>query len=403
VQSCALDKAFFTTRYVFLHVYLPLSILSKVILALHNEEFDFRSKDIVHQISRAELNLDSRDKKACTGELTLETPMSNKLHDLAKDLEKAGQSKPQADVDNIPWNEIALEKRRPLRANFTAATSIVIPYYPYWSIFDREGDTFKSELTCFWNIANLLSATTGTVEFLEKAIERWETVDVPQGIGLQSKEERALEISKATQYTNSTPYRTSWEQWIQAGAPASRALEFLARNGLFNQMYDDQLKERRNKEFQKNQDKHKRSKSQGPNKQKEQGSHQASQKRARSKSQTGGNPLKQPNTSKEWNTREESSSSHDPRWNQGHSNWQQSWASDSYSYRGSRPDLNVSTQLQQYWQSYPVTSNPSWPTASSSSSGAPDSRNTQAHRRNDGSRGLAPPRSKQELPNDHFQ
>ena len=31
VQSCAQDKAFFTTRYVFLPVYLPLSVLSKVI------------------------------------------------------------------------------------------------------------------------------------------------------------------------------------------------------------------------------------------------------------------------------------------------------------------------------------------------------------------------------------
>jgi hypothetical protein len=128
---------------------------------------------------------------------------------------------------------------------------MVVPFYPYWSIFDKEGDTFKSELTCFWNIANLLSATTGTVEFLEKAIERWETVDVPQCIGLQTKDERTQEIFKATRYTNSPAYRNSWEQWIQAAAPASKALEFLAKNGLFNKMYEDQQKERWNKEFQK--------------------------------------------------------------------------------------------------------------------------------------------------------
>jgi hypothetical protein len=218
-----------------------------------------------------------------------------------------------------------------------------VPYYPYWSIFDREGDTFKSELTCFWNIANLLSATTGTVEFLEKAIERWETVDVPQCIGLQTKDERTEEIFKATRYTNSSAYRNSWEQWIQAAAPASKALEYLAKNGLFNQMYEDQQKERRNKEFQKNQDKHKRNKTHELNPQKEQSSHQASQKRARSKSQTGGTPWKQPNTSKEWNTREESSSSHDPSWKQGHSNWQQGWASAPYSASGHYSHPNEST------------------------------------------------------------
>ena len=84
-----------------------------------------------------------------------------------------------------------------------------MPYYPYWSIFDREGDTFKSELTCFWNIANLLSATTGTVEFLEKAIERWETVDVPHCMGLQTKDERTPEISGGRHIGGRSPPSTA--------------------------------------------------------------------------------------------------------------------------------------------------------------------------------------------------
>jgi hypothetical protein len=113
--------------------------------------------------------------------------------------------------------------------------------------------------------------------------------------------------------------------------------------------------------------------------------------------------MKQPNTSKEWNTREESSCSQDTSWKQAHSNWQQGWASDSFSFRGYHPDPNVSSHLQQHWQSYPATSSSHWPSASSSSSGASDFRNSQTHRRNDGSRGPTPPRFKQELPDDHFQ
>jgi hypothetical protein len=151
-------------------VYLPLSILSKVILALHNEELDFKSKDIIHQVGKADLLLDSNNKRACICDLILETPMSNRLLDLVCDQERESQPeqiKPQADVDHISWKEIALRKRPPLLSILETARKIRVPFYPYWSIFDRESDTFKSELTCFWNIANLLSATTGTVDFLE--------------------------------------------------------------------------------------------------------------------------------------------------------------------------------------------------------------------------------------------
>jgi hypothetical protein len=317
-----------------------------------------------------------------------------------------------------------------------------VPYYPYWSIFDKEGDTFRSELTCFWNIANLLNATTGTVEFLEKAIERWETVEVPHCIGLQTKEERTQEIFEATQYTNSPPYRTSWEQWIQAAAHSSQALAFLAKNGLFQKMYEDQLNERRNREFQKSQDKHKKNKTQAHNPPKEQNSQQNSQKRARSKSQTGGTPSKQPNISKDWNNRAESSYSHDTSWKQGHGNWQQGWASVQHRASGHYSHPNVSTSSQQDWQTYSAASSSQWPAAdasipysvsrhhtypnvstnsqqswyshsaassshwpstSSSSSGSAEQRNTQTYSHREVSENLAPPYFNSRPPKDHFQ
>ena len=384
-------------------MYLPLSILSKVILALHNEELEFKTKDIIHQVGKAELLLDSGNKRACTCELILETPMSNRLQDLAGEQEREGQTKPQADVDHISWKDITLRKRQPLLSVFETARQMVVPFYPYWSIFDKEGDTFRSELTCFWNIANLLSATTGAVDFLEKAIERWKTVDIPHCTGLQTKEERSQEILTITQYSNSTPYRNSWEQWIQAGAPASKALKFLAKNGLFHQQYEDQLKERRNKEYQKNKDKSKKNKTYDRNTQEERSTHQASRKRARSKSQSGNNSWKQPNVGKEWNTREGSNSSYDSGWNQRHSNWQQGWTPAPYNVSGYHSYPNVSTHLQQYWQSFSATSNSSWPSASSSSSGASDLRYTQTYHRNEGSKEFASPRSKREPPDDLFQ
>jgi hypothetical protein len=402
VKSCAQDKAFFTTRYVFLHVYLPLSVLSTVILALHNEELDFKSKDIIHQVGKAELLLDSGNKRACTCELILETPMSNRLQDLAGDQEREGQTNPQADVDHVSWKDITLRKRQPLITFFEAARQIVVPFYPYWSIFDKEGDTFKSELTCFWNIANLLSATTGTVDFLEKAIERWKTVDIPLCTGLQTREERRQEITTITQYHNSPAYRKSWEQWIQAGAPASKALEFLAKNGLFEQQYEDQLKVRRHNESMKNKDQSKKNRTGNQSTQEKKQAYQASHKRARSQSHQGNNPWKQPNVGKEWNTREGSSSSYNSSWNPTHSNWQQGWAPDSYSLRGYYPDPNVSSHYQQHWQSYSTASSSHWPSASSSSSGASDVRNIQNYR-NEGSRGPPQPRFKQEPPDDHFQ
>jgi hypothetical protein len=184
--------------------------------------------------------------------------MSNRLQDLVGDQERESQTeqtKPQADVDYIPWEDITLGKRLPLLSIFEAARKIVVPFYPYWSIFDRESDNFKSELTCFWNIANLLNATTGTVDFLEKAFERWKTVDISPCPGQQTKAERQNEIETITPYNNSPGYRASWEQWIRAGAPAEKALEFLAKNGLFEKQYEDQQKELKRKVFKKNKDK----------------------------------------------------------------------------------------------------------------------------------------------------
>ena len=92
-------------------------------------------------------------------------------------------------------------------------------------------------------MANLLNATLGTVDFLEKTIDRWKTVDISPCPALQTKEERQREIETISQYKNSTPYRVSWEQWIRAGALAEEALEFLAENGLFEAQYRDQQKE----------------------------------------------------------------------------------------------------------------------------------------------------------------
>ena len=153
----------------------------------------------------------------------------------------------------------------------------------------------------------------------------------------------------------------------------------------------------------KNKDQSKKNRTGNQSAQEKKQAHQASHKRARSQSHPGNNPWKQPNVGKEWNTREGSSSSYNSSWNPTHSNWQQGWAPDSYSFRGYHPDPNVSSHLQQHWQSYPATSSSHWPSASSSSSGASDSRNIQTHRRNEGSRGPPPPRFKQELPDDHFQ
>jgi hypothetical protein len=113
--------------------------------------------------------------------------MSNRLRDLVGVQARENQSdptKPPAGVDYISWKEIVLDKRPPFKSLLEKAKKIYVPFYPYWSIFDRESDNFKSELTCFWNIANLLNATTGTVDFLEKAIERWRTVDIPHCTGL---------------------------------------------------------------------------------------------------------------------------------------------------------------------------------------------------------------------------
>jgi hypothetical protein len=331
--------------------------------------------------------------------------MSNRLRDLVGVQARENQSdptKPPAGVDYISWKEIVLDKRPPFKSLLEKAKKIYVPFYPYWSIFDRESDNFKSELTCFWNIANLLNATTGTVDFLEKAIERWKTVEISPCPGLQTKEERQNEIATITQYTNSPPYRTSWEQWINAGAPAEKALEFLAKNGLFRKQYEHQQNDLKHKAFKKNKDKAAKNKPTTKTHQEEDKAKQNSQKRARSSSQTN-NPWKHPNVSKDWNTFKGSSNSHELHWNQANSYWQQGWASDPYSYSGFTSTPSFDRSYQQHWQQYPAPDNSFWTPASSSSSGATGSRDIQANRSSEGSRGPPSLRSRQELPDDHFQ
>ena len=152
--------------------------------------------------------------------------------------------------------------------------------------------------------------------------------------------------------------------------------------------------------------------------------------------------MKQPNTSKEWNTREESSCSQDTSWKQAHSNWQQGWASVPYSASGHYYHPNVSTPSQQNWQSYSAASSSQWPTASSSipysvsgyhsfpnvsthsqqnwyshsaassshwpaasssSSGSSEHRNPQTYQHREIRQNFAPPYSNPKPSNEHFQ
>jgi hypothetical protein len=58
-----------------------------------------------------------------------------------------------------------------LKSNQEQASQIHIPFHHFWNIFDREPDNIKSELTCFWAIANKLRATTGTLQFSHYQID----------------------------------------------------------------------------------------------------------------------------------------------------------------------------------------------------------------------------------------
>ena len=118
----------------------------------------------------------------------------------------------------------------------------MIPFYRYWDIFQKEPEQIKSSLTFFWGITIPLSVTTGTLNFLEVAIQRWPTICTPKAPSLQSSEEIKLELQDITKYRNNDAYRTSWEEWIHSGKEHTDALSILAKNGLFRENLADQRK-----------------------------------------------------------------------------------------------------------------------------------------------------------------
>jgi hypothetical protein len=154
---------------------------------------------------------------------------------------------------------------------------------------------------------------------------------------LQTKEARQTEVNAISQYQNSHRYKQSWEQWINAGAPASQALQFLYHNGLFQDQYKDRQKELKFKAFQqstsKTLDADNRPKtttgSENPAK-------QHSHKRARSVSQACTTPWKHSNVSQSWQDHQWSSAEQPHQWRQQESHWSQA---------GRRAITNIKDQL----------------------------------------------------------
>ena len=87
------------------------------------------------------------------------------------------------------------------------AHRIAVPFDKFWDTFGKEPEQINTEISCFWNIANILSATTGTLQFLEKAINRWTTVEPPKALSLQYEEEINQQLVLFCSYRKSPEYR----------------------------------------------------------------------------------------------------------------------------------------------------------------------------------------------------
>ena len=144
--------------------------------------------------------------------------------------------------EELPWKQATLSKLPPLYPRLDQVSNLQIPHYKFWDIFCREPSTIQADLTCFWAVATALSATTGSIHFLENAIERWTTLESSQDSMLQTEEEIQKDIEIATSTNKLPAFARAFREWAKQGCDASKALAVLDMHGLYKDQRSCQIK-----------------------------------------------------------------------------------------------------------------------------------------------------------------
>jgi hypothetical protein len=192
---------------------------------------------------------------------------------------------------------------------------------------------------------------------MENAIERWQTIELPSSLSLQTLEERQMEIDSVSRYQQSPEFKRSWMEWIQAGATANQALEFLSRNGLFHDQYVDQQRGLRAQAFKKS----KQQETEGDKRQRGTPTDdlppQHYQKKARSSSQANTTIWRPPNVVQNW-YQQQSYRSQQQAWSTQH-HWKNAQAHTAPTEPSSTQNTTSSNSTAQGWPSYSTSASSS--------------------------------------------
>jgi hypothetical protein len=208
----------FKTKSNFLQVYLPVPAIAKAALALR--EIKEQDSMMFLGIKPVALEPDVEKAKLLTCQCALATPMSDRLADLAA-----------VEGGELALHHSVLTRESPLTQE--EAEKLPVIFYKHWEIFCRELPAVASEISCSWAVQPPLTVSTGTLAFLEKAIDRWKTIDRPHALLLQSEEDVQAEFREFANKNKTAGLKAAFLDWVSAGCPRGEVLKYCATHGQY--------------------------------------------------------------------------------------------------------------------------------------------------------------------------
>ena len=124
---------------------------------------------------------------------------------------------------------------------------MLVIFYKHWEIFCRELPSVVSEISCSWAVQPPLTVSTGTLAFLEKAIDRWQTIDKPHALLLQSEEDVRAEFREFENKNKTSGLKAAFLDWVSAGCSRGEVLKYCAaHNQYLDQARDKEVHDYRN-------------------------------------------------------------------------------------------------------------------------------------------------------------
>ena len=203
-------------KFNFLQLYLPIPAIAKAALALRNA--DALGSSIYRDLQPGSIETDVSKPRFLVCSCTLATPMSDELADMV--LRQGEQS---------IWAKARLERVPPLTQE--KATLLPVIFYKRWEIFCREPQSVAAEISCAWAVQPPLTVSTGTLAFLEKALDRWKTIDKYQATILQTEEQIQEEFTAFANSNKTDGLRRAFVSWVTNGCRRGDVLTCCAAHG----------------------------------------------------------------------------------------------------------------------------------------------------------------------------